>query len=336
MADEDAKFAVTSVASTQRAASLARLGELRPIFLALHIGGGLVGLPLLIITFLATSKIPRQPALINFCVAWVINSISYTLVSLGGTSHTASTPLCFSQAAMLNGAPPMAGVGTFLVVFQIWRTFRDPISLRVYGGRQCSEKAALFVTLSLPYIVFILFTITSLVLQIKSPHTLDRSNGLYCTVTGLAFRRWSVPLSTVTILILMLGFEIAIAIRYYLARQRILNSFPLANRSTSRGLVIRISLFNIYLLITFGASVVFLSGAIQPWAYMVQAALSMVAFVLFATQKNVFDAWCFWKKSNNETHSDESVPALRKHGPNVDAGINLDPPSPDIIAADRV
>uniref|UniRef100_A0A8H7Y729 Uncharacterized protein n=1 Tax=Psilocybe cubensis TaxID=181762 RepID=A0A8H7Y729_PSICU len=103
----DAKFAVTSVASTQRAASLARLGELRPIFLALHIGGGLVGLPLLIITFLATSKIPRQPALINFCVAWVINSISYTLVSLGGTSHTASTPLCFSQAAMLNGAPPM-------------------------------------------------------------------------------------------------------------------------------------------------------------------------------------------------------------------------------------
>ncbi|PPQ67154.1 hypothetical protein CVT25_005755 [Psilocybe cyanescens] len=322
--------------SAQRAASLARLGELRPVFLALHVGGGLVGLPLLIITFLVSSNIPRQPALINFCVAWVLNSISYTLVSLSGSSHTASTPLCFTQAAVLNGAPPMAGVGTFLVVFQIWRTIRDPISRRIYRGRQCSEKATLIVTISLPYIVFIIFSLVSAVLQVRTPHILDRTNGLYCTVTGVPFRRWSVPLSTVAILILMLGFETAIAIRYYLARRRIVNSFPLASRSTSLGLIIRISLFNVYLLVTFGASLVFLSGAIQPWAYMIQAGLSMVAFLLFATQKNVVLVWCFWRKNRKESHSDDSMLALQKHGPNGDVSVNLAPSTPDTIITDRV
>ena len=52
----------------------------RSAYLGLHISGGLVGLPLLILTLLFCDEIPRQPDLINFCIAWVIFSISYILV----------------------------------------------------------------------------------------------------------------------------------------------------------------------------------------------------------------------------------------------------------------
>lgn len=180
-----------------------------------------------------------------------------------------------------------------------------------------------FQTLSLPYVIFLIFLLISAVLQIRFPHTLDRSNGLYCTFSGITFRRWSVPIFSVLVLVLMIGFEIAIAVRYYSARRRIVTSFPLASRSTSLGLVIRITLFNMYLFVTFGASVVFLSGKLQAWAYMIQAALPLVAFLLFATQKNVILAWCIWRKKRKEMHSDNSMPALRKPGTNVDMNINI-------------
>ncbi len=52
----------------------------RSAYLGLHISGGLVGLPLLILTLLFCDEIPRQPDLINFCITWVIFSISYILV----------------------------------------------------------------------------------------------------------------------------------------------------------------------------------------------------------------------------------------------------------------
>ncbi|KAF8973529.1 hypothetical protein BDZ97DRAFT_375198 [Flammula alnicola] len=212
---------------------------------------------------------------------------------------------------MIQGAPPMSALATFLVVLKIWRTFRDPQNAYACNGR-FSETSCLFITLSLPYIVFIVFLLVSLVLQIKVPQSLSANNGLYCTTYGISFRRYSVPSLSIIMLALMFGFEVAIAIRYYRSRRRIITSFPLAHRSTSLGLIIRIALFNLYLFVTFGASIVFLSGRTRPWPYMIQAA----PFLLFATQKNVILAWCFWLKNKKAipTRSDENMPPLRRAG----------------------
>ncbi|KAF9567029.1 hypothetical protein CPC08DRAFT_758652 [Agrocybe pediades] len=284
-------------------------GQLRPVYLTIYATGGLLGLPLLIATSFFSTRIPRQPILINFYFTWVFTSISYTIVAFHGTVAEASHLLCSAQAALINGTPTMSGVATFLVVFQIWRTFRDPLEQRVYRGRcGCSEKATLIIMLSLPYIVFFIFLIISIVLQIKFPDSLDRRNGLYCTIMGVPFRRWSVPMFSIALLLLMIVFESSIALRYYRARKRIVSSFPLAHRSTSRGLVIRISLFNLYLFVTFGASIVFVTGKAKAWPYMIQAGLPLVAFLLFASQKNVLMAWCFWRKPSKERFSGDSDP----------------------------
>ncbi|KAF4623337.1 hypothetical protein D9613_002225 [Agrocybe pediades] len=215
----------------------------------------------------------------------------HTFRAFHGTVAEASHLLCSAQAALINGTPTMSGVATFLVVFQIWRTFRDPLEQRVYRGRcGCSEKATL------------------IILQIKFPDSLDRRNGLYCTIMGVPFRRWSVPMFSIALLLLMIVFESSIALRYYRARKRIVSSFPLAHRSTSRGLVIRISLFNLYLFVTFGASIVFVTGKAKAWPYMIQAGLPLVAFLLFASQKNILMAWCFWRKPSKERFSGDSAP----------------------------
>jgi len=268
-------------------------------------------LPALTLTLLLSSTIPRQPTLINFCITWVINSISYSLTAFGGKIQHAPFSLCHVQASMISGAPSMSAVATFLVVLQIWRTFRNPLTRTAHRQRRCSGHARLILTLCQPYIVYIIFLIISVVLQIKYPHSLDRSNGLYCTVTGIPFRRWSVPISSAIVLSLTLAFEISIIIRYYSGRKRIAASFPLASITTSRGLIIRITLFNVYLVVTFSATIVFLSGKVEAWAYMIQASVPLAAFVLFATQRNVIHAWCFWLK-REEIRSTDSMPPLRQ------------------------
>ncbi|CAA7265910.1 unnamed protein product [Cyclocybe aegerita] len=287
------------------------LGHLRTTFLTLHIAGGLVGLPLLILTLLFSERVPRQPALINFCIAWVINSISYTLSGLSPDPLNPPSSLCFAQAAMVHGAPPMAAFATFIVVFKIWQTFRDPHG--IWLGRSWTDTQTLFITIILPYIVFFIFFVISVVLQDRNPEAVSPGNGLYCTVYA-PFRGWSVPMFSIMMLALMIGFEVAIGVHYYRSHKRIVTNFPLAPRTTSLGLVIRITLFNMYLFITFCASIVFLTGKRnQSWLFMVQAALPLVAFLVFASQKNVILSWCFWIDTRKEhpSTSDTSMPTLR-------------------------
>ncbi|KJA25895.1 hypothetical protein HYPSUDRAFT_389166 [Hypholoma sublateritium FD-334 SS-4] len=254
------------------------LSPFRSAYLGLHISGGFVGLPILILTLLLCDEIPRQPDLINFCISWVIFSISYTLLLLSGKTANPPHVLCFMQAAMLQAVTPMAATATFLLVFKIWRTFRDP-----YGHN--AATSAQIITLSLPYIVFVVLLLASIAVQLRVPSSLNFNNKVYCTTTGTSLRRYTIPTFSIISAILIVGFEIAISISYYRSRQRIITSFPLAHRHTSLGLIVRLGIFNVYLFVTLGASITFLSGHAHPWAYLIQAALPLTAFVLFASQK---------------------------------------------------
>jgi len=55
-------------------------GDIRYGFLALHIAGGQVGLPIIILTFILSKNVHRHPTLINFCITWSISSIAYCLL----------------------------------------------------------------------------------------------------------------------------------------------------------------------------------------------------------------------------------------------------------------
>ncbi|KAF8913113.1 hypothetical protein CPB84DRAFT_1760377 [Gymnopilus junonius] len=278
--------------------ALSSLGHLRVVFLTIHIIGGLIGLPILVVTLLFSHlTTPRQPTLINFCITWAINSIAYTLTALGGKVENASTALCFAQASMIFGAPPMSAVATFLVVLQIWKSIRNPFTPPSRRQRRCSENVHLIVTLFQPYVVYIIFLIISVGLQLKYPTSLDRRNGLYCTVSGI-------PLYHIFMTCLA-----SILLRYYSGRKLIAASFPLATSTTSHGLIIRITLFNIYLIVTLRR---YFFREVEAWAYMIQASVPLAAFILFATQRNVIQTWLFWLRKKEDSYSAGSVPPARQ------------------------
>lgn len=42
-----------------------------PVWLVLHIAGGQVGLPALVLTFVLSRRLQIHPTLVNFCITWV-------------------------------------------------------------------------------------------------------------------------------------------------------------------------------------------------------------------------------------------------------------------------
>lgn len=63
-----------------------KFNNISSLYLACLIGGGQVGLPILIATFLFAKKVYRHPTLINFCITWVIYSVSYSMLCVHFTT----------------------------------------------------------------------------------------------------------------------------------------------------------------------------------------------------------------------------------------------------------
>ena len=69
------------------------------VFLALHISGGIVGLPVAVFTIIASKQVSRHPTLINFCITWFISSLIYTLLCVEWLASFACTNLQHVKAA---------------------------------------------------------------------------------------------------------------------------------------------------------------------------------------------------------------------------------------------
>ena len=54
-------------------------GSLMATYVGLHIAGGHVGMPVLVLLFLCSKRIQRPVTVINFCITWILFSMSYCL-----------------------------------------------------------------------------------------------------------------------------------------------------------------------------------------------------------------------------------------------------------------
>ncbi|KAF9015631.1 hypothetical protein BDQ17DRAFT_1395871 [Cyathus striatus] len=293
-------------------------GHLAPLFLALHVAGGQVGLPIIITTFLLSKNVHRHPTLINFCVTWVIYSVSHSILLYSGDNYDTSGSICFAQSALIHGAPPMCAVATLVIVVQIWWAFQE--SHFRFRTSRWPHATRTFISLALPYIAFLMFTLISTLLQLKNPGLL-MANGLYCTYLGNPFRRWGVPTFCTVMLTFIILFEVIIAIRYFRAWTQITTVFPLADRRTSPALVLRILIFSVYSVITLSAGVFFLSDNLHTWPFFVQAALPLIACIIFGTQKDLLFTWFFCvgkRESSTHTSSELSIPTFRHPNSSLD------------------
>ena len=56
------------------------LRYLTPVFFAIHLVGGHIGLPILVATFTFSKTAKRHPTVVNFCMTWIVYSIIYCLL----------------------------------------------------------------------------------------------------------------------------------------------------------------------------------------------------------------------------------------------------------------
>lgn len=188
------------------------------------------------------------------------------------------------------------------------------------------------IKLAIPYIIFLIFTIITGVLQTRLPEYVHAANGLYCTFYQDPFRRYGFTIFCSTAAVLMFGFELAIAIRYLYMWRQISLGFPLANRTISPTLVLRLTLFNVYSIISVGAGVTFVAynTSLPSWPFMIQAGSPLVIALAFGTSKDLFLAWCFWKRKRKP----EAGQGSSTNDLSTPHGLLLDSPS-DFFARTR-
>ncbi|KAH8835509.1 hypothetical protein DL96DRAFT_60004 [Flagelloscypha sp. PMI_526] len=268
------------------------LGYLSPVYLGLLVVGGQILLPILIVVFLFAKDVLRHPSLTNFLFSWVLYSISYSMLKYSNAEETNDTqhPVCLAQSALIHSTPIMAGVAGLIVIIQVWATFVFPTHTAL--GINWSRSTLLTTILVIPYVVLILFTAVSAIVAYKHPETVTMVNGLYCTTSYPSFR-YVTPAISAALLLLVLGFEVAIGIRYYHMWRQISDVFPLANRKASTSLVLRVTLFNAFSLVVFVASIFMATKGVQlnAFPYMINASVPLAAAVVFGTQK---DLWIFF------------------------------------------
>ncbi|KAG7452325.1 uncharacterized protein BT62DRAFT_298067 [Guyanagaster necrorhizus] len=267
--------------------------SLRQVFIALHIAGGQVGVPIIILTWAFSKNVVRHPTLVNLWITFVVYSISYCILLYTGSwqvDATTSSPskVCLVQSAMVQGAPSMSAVAGLLVVFQIWQTFQEPSPSNT-AKRPDSVK----IFLVLPYLVFLIFALVAGTLGKLHPERIYASNGLYCTLHNVGFNRYVVPTFCVIVMAVLVVLEVILVVRYCRMWAHISRVFPLASRRASPSLLLRVLLFNVYSIVVFSVAVFFLSNFNTPWPYMVQASVPLTAVVVFGSQADLLRAWRF-------------------------------------------
>ncbi|KAK0233653.1 hypothetical protein IW262DRAFT_1477172 [Armillaria fumosa] len=264
--------------------------SLRHAFIALHIVGGQVGLPIILLTWAFSKSVVRHPTLVNLWIAFIVYSISYCILLYSGQGDTApASPsnICLVQSAMIYGAPPMSAVAGLLVVCQIWQTFQEPS----FSTTPTRWPNSVKIFLVLPYLVFLIFAFTAGILGMLHPERIYNLNGLYCSLHSANFSRYVVPTFCVTVISMMVILEVTLVVRYYRMWAHTSRVFPLASRRTSPSLLLRVLLFDVYSVVVFSVAVFFLSDFQTHWPYMIQASVPLTAVAVFGSQASTVSAY---------------------------------------------
>jgi len=126
------------------------------------------------------------------------------------------------------------------------------------------------------------------------------------------FAKYMIPIFCAVVLAVLICIAVGLGIRYLLQWRHTNKLFPLAERTISVSIIIRVMLFNVYAIITFTSSIFLIMDNQVMWnfPYITQAGVPLVAFLVFGTQTDMFNVWCFWKHTNtpglSKSRGDES------------------------------
>ncbi|TDL26181.1 hypothetical protein BD410DRAFT_826041 [Rickenella mellea] len=276
------------------------VGQMTNILVALQVIGGQVALPLFVGTVLISRKLRVKtcPTLINFCITWIIYSVIYCLTIYDRQRDVLNSRrvLCTTQAIMVHGVVPMVATSYVFLVLHIWNALGLPGS--TWSGTH--RRATAMTMIAMPYIVFLLFSVASVVVVVNSPDTLSQSNSYFCTLVYKPLMQ-SVPAVAAILVLVALTIEVGIFAKIF-SRMRDQNGK--IDRSAF-SMVIRIGVFSVFAIVAMVTCMAFVVGSEHPLLYIVQASLPLVVFLVFATRRDLILTWCFRRKDSSDSDDKE-------------------------------
>jgi hypothetical protein len=300
-------------------------------WLILHVLGGQIGLPILVLTALFSKKVHVHPTLINFWATWIIYSTSYLLLIYSGQAHRpmeSNFGICLAQAALIHGSPPMAVVSCFILVLHVWSTFHDPESLLGSRPRKWIRTALIIAP---PYLVYAIFTMTYGIVGSTQPKAISTDHGSYCTITIDPLHRFVVPGFCLLFMVLIIGFESAVIYNYLHRYLKLKKAFPLLeHKQPSRALMFRVVVFSVYCGAVAAASFMLLANMKSVVPYMIAASIPLAAFFVFGLSRDILLAWFPWERPTEEAPSGPLVADRKNSSASAHAHMSMfsptDPP----------
>lgn len=257
-------------------------------FMTLFFIGGIGNLAMLL-TAVFSAKVPRNLTWMNFCVTWIIFSLSYTLLFIANQLHgEPAFPLCLTQAALIYGAPILPSFAGAALVVEIWLSMWQ--MLWSDAKSHSSRKWQKILLITVPYAMWLIIIVTVLGSGSAHPETVAfTGTDLYCQIaTGVPGR---VVASLVGVALLLASvLELSVLIVLY-KNWRALKGLQRPGK-VSNSMIARVAIFVCFSILAFSQVFVFLSRQFTV-SNTVMSLMPVLAFVVFATQRDILRVWTF-------------------------------------------
>lgn len=267
-----------------------RITPLLASYLALHVVGSHILLPLLLATF-AFSRAKRAAVLVNLCICFILTSVVTCLLFYAG-QYKASGPdakWCIAQASLVYAVAPMDGMAVLCLMFHVWNSVRIAQGGTQYEGTLA--RIASIVPAIAPYIVFVGFATGGAFVALGNPDavTLRPDVQFFCTVPDGAYSL-STSIGTAVPLVLSIICAISIGVtlwRGITARKR---DSTVSLSKFDMQFAPRVFFYGIYVFIGLIFTLVSIVRP-SPAPDMFSATIPTFIAVLFGSQGDVLDAW---------------------------------------------
>jgi len=264
------------------------------VWLFFQLAADHVLLPLLVATLLLSRNITRRPTVVNVCCTWIIAGVASALLLYVGeeTGPEPGQSLCIAQSALLSGVLPMTSVACLALVYDNWSSIK-PTAVQARRKVHPGYIVTAFL-LCAPYLALALFVAIGAKLGAEYRDKVDRDQHFfYCAVDLTPFIA-SVALFSVLVSLAAVGLYAHLILK--LCRNRNTLRRPGQTDDVNIAFLVRVGVYALYMLTATVANLVLLGDEQTVFPDMFIASVGMAVFLIFGSQRELIQAWRFWRR----------------------------------------
>ncbi|KAJ7650201.1 hypothetical protein FB45DRAFT_887245 [Roridomyces roridus] len=261
---------------------------------------GFLSLGIVVLTAWLSPTIHRTPAWYSFMATWMWFCVSYFLIAGQQVGPEPEFGVCVVQASLVYAGPPLTSCASLALLLQLYFTVSAVLK------NQRINRVWSIMLLIFPYTIHLLFFLETLALGLSHQGEIARDlSGMFCHLTN-SLQAKITAIVVILAMVAMLVYEGLTAIvlyRNWAAFQRLRVR---SNSDISLPLIVRVTLFSFLPMVAMGVSTLSLfpdnpGPVFEGQINLVVAFLPAAAAVIFGTQRDILNAWMFWKSTSSST-----------------------------------